>query len=199
MGETEDELLRRLEREEEENRQFQVLKEKRKKNPFWSQREDALNGGGAGGSNEEDVMEKLEKRLKEQQQQQEINDHLEELQTRLEEVESKGGSDVVAQLAKEKVEREIELRREQKLKVQEQDDAERAKLAFELRNQQKRPMEPVDNNVVAGDAQQPPTKKLQRKRPIIPSTITIKRKPTIIPQQKNEIKLDYSSSSSDSE
>ncbi|KAG7661567.1 cwf16 [[Candida] subhashii] len=183
--ETEDELLKRLEREEEENKKFQLLKEKRKRNPFWSERE-ALNAGDG------DVMENLEKRLKEQQKQQEINEHLEELQNRLDDVESKGGSDKVAELAKEKVERELELQRENQLKA-ELDDAELAKLAFENK---KRPA-PEQSEEVEKEALQgipPPSKKVHlRKRPVIPSAISIKRKPIL--QPKNEINLGYSSSS----
>ncbi|ABN64320.2 predicted protein, partial [Scheffersomyces stipitis CBS 6054] len=69
---TEDELLQRLEKEEQENLKFQTLKERRKRNPFWNKQESLQAGG--------DVYENLEKRLSEQQREQQLNEHLEELQ-----------------------------------------------------------------------------------------------------------------------
>lgn len=80
--ETEEEILERLLKEEQENKQFQELKEKRKKNAFW-QKNDKLTENG-------DITENLEKRLQEQQRQQEINDHLEYLQAKNSRLSSKG-------------------------------------------------------------------------------------------------------------
>ncbi|CAX42542.1 component of spliceosome involved in mRNA splicing, putative [Candida dubliniensis CD36] len=66
--ESEDDLLARLEKEEQEDKKYQLLKSKRKNNPFW---------------NEQTVgMENLEKRLQEQHKQQLLNEQLEAIQTK---------------------------------------------------------------------------------------------------------------------
>ena len=68
--ETEDDLLDRLQKEEEEDKKFKELQEKRKKNPFWKEQSTG--------------MENLEKRLQEQQKQQVLNEQLEAIQSKVE-------------------------------------------------------------------------------------------------------------------
>ncbi|KAI5953110.1 cwf16 [Candida jiufengensis] len=72
--ETDDELLKRLENEDIEDKKFQLLQKKRQKNPFWKEQDDSKG----------DVMEKFEKRLIEQQKQQQINEELEAIQRQVE-------------------------------------------------------------------------------------------------------------------
>ncbi|EGW31187.1 uncharacterized protein SPAPADRAFT_153961 [Spathaspora passalidarum NRRL Y-27907] len=167
-GESEDDLLKRLEKEEEENKKFQLLKEKRKYDPFWSEKEQLNNGG--------DVMQNLEKRLQEQQKQQEINDQLEELQVKLDDVKAKGGTDKIADMAQKKVESDIQLQK----KIQEQADNQDEAIAKTAFSRSKRPLE----------ASKLPTVK----RTTIPSKITLKKKPISTPVINN---LDYSSSDED--
>lgn len=88
-AETEDEVLLRLEKEELENKEFQLVKEQRKRNPFWKKQE-ALNG------ESKDVFAELQERLVEQQRQQEINEHLEELHAKVTRIEDHGGAEMVA-------------------------------------------------------------------------------------------------------
>ncbi|CAG90158.2 DEHA2G03696p [Debaryomyces hansenii CBS767] len=99
--ETEEEILERLEKEEKENKSFQLLKEKRKKNPFWQQNESLKDQKG-------DLMENLEKRLQDQQRQQEMTEHLEYLQAKSSSLQAKGGRDRALNEAKDKLGEEIE-------------------------------------------------------------------------------------------
>lgn len=94
--ETEEEILNRLEKEEQENQSYQVIKEKRKKNPFWN-KDNKLNDGDG------DLMENLEKRLQQQQRENEINDHLEQLQAKQDYIASQGGKDELMSNAQEKI------------------------------------------------------------------------------------------------
>lgn len=87
--ETEDEILLRLEKEELENKAFQLAKEQRKRNPFWKKQE-PLNG------ESKDVFAALQERLVEQQRQQEVSDHLEGLHEKVTRIEAHGGAEKVA-------------------------------------------------------------------------------------------------------
>lgn len=73
VHETEDEILERLLKEDQENKKYQELKENRKKNPFWKQNTDLKNGDG-------NLSENLGDKLLEQQKQHEMMEHLEYLQ-----------------------------------------------------------------------------------------------------------------------
>lgn len=66
--ETEDDILARLQKEEEEDQKYHLLQAKRKKNPFWN--EQTLG------------MENLEQRLKEQHHHQKLDQQLEAIQAR---------------------------------------------------------------------------------------------------------------------
>ncbi|RLV90992.1 Protein CWC16 [Spathaspora sp. JA1] len=168
QGESEDELLKRLEREEEENKKFQLLKEKRKHNPFWTESEH-LNKG--------DVLENLQKRLQEQQKQQQINNELEELQVKLDDVSAKGGVDKIADMAQKKIESDLQFQKQVEQDIEKQDEVI-AKVAFE--NRIKRPLEKEEVPVV--------------KRSTVPSKITLKKKKPISKPINN---LNYSSSDED--
>lgn len=85
--ETEDDLLDRLEKEEQDDKKFKELQEKRKKNPFWKEQSTG--------------MENLEKRLQEQHKQQVLNDQLEAIQSKVDTM----GKDMLEDLAREKVNR----------------------------------------------------------------------------------------------
>lgn len=87
--ETEDEILLRLEKEELENKAFQLAKEQRKRNPFWK-RQEPLNG------ESKDVFAALQERLVEQQRQQEVSEHLEGLREKVTRIEDHGGAEKVA-------------------------------------------------------------------------------------------------------
>lgn len=89
--ETEDEILERLVREEEENEKYQMLKEKRKKNPFWNKNEK---------STDKDVFESLQEKLKLQQRQQQLEDHLEEVQANREKIGTVGESELIRRAQK---------------------------------------------------------------------------------------------------
>ncbi|CUM50355.1 uncharacterized protein AC631_01754 [Debaryomyces fabryi] len=121
--ETEEQILERLEREEKENNSFQLLKEKRKKNPFWQQNESLKDQKG-------DLMENLEKRLQDQQRQQEITDHLEYLQAKNSLLQAKGGRDQALNEAREKVEKDIELMKSLREDLASKEDEELAKDMF---------------------------------------------------------------------
>lgn len=86
--ETEDQILERLEREDRENQSYQVLKEKRKRNPFWTKDDGLKNSEGS-------VMENLLKRLLQQHRENAANDELEQLQAKLESLRLHGGKDAV--------------------------------------------------------------------------------------------------------
>lgn len=86
--ETEDELFKRLEKEEEENSEFQILKNKRKNNPFWKAN-DSSN----------DKIESLQDRLTQQLHQQEMMEGLENLHQKYEDINSKGGKEVLTDQA----------------------------------------------------------------------------------------------------
>lgn len=121
--ETEEDILERLEREEKENKSFQLLKEKRKKNPFWQQNESLKDQKG-------DIMENLEKRLQDQQRQQEITDHLEYLQAKNLLVQEKGGKDQVLNKARNMLEKEIELIKSLREELARKEDEELVKDKF---------------------------------------------------------------------
>lgn len=121
--ETEDEILQRLEREEKENREYKILQEKRKKNPFWQKNESLKDQEG-------DIMENLEKRLQDQQRQQEATDHLEYLQAKSNQLQAKGGTDKALKDAQNKLDEEIELLRALKEQAANKEDEEIAKNKF---------------------------------------------------------------------
>lgn len=121
--ETEEEILERLEREEKENASFQLLREKRKKNPFWQKKESLKDGEG-------DLMENLEKKLTQQQKQQEINEHLEYLQAKNSEVARSGGSEKMAHEAREAINKEIAELKQLQQQVEEEEDEEESRRAF---------------------------------------------------------------------
>lgn len=121
--ETEEEILDRLEREEKENASFQLLREKRKKNPFWQKKESLKDGEG-------DLMENLEKKLTQQQKQQEINDHLEYLQAKSAEVAKSGGTEKVAHEAHEAINKEIAELKQLQQQVEDEEDEEESRRAF---------------------------------------------------------------------
>ncbi|CUM63645.1 uncharacterized protein PRCAT00001227001 [Priceomyces carsonii] len=116
--ETEDEILLRLEKEEQENKSYQILKEKRKKNPFWKQTESLKDSDG-------NIMEALEKRLDEQVRQQQLNDELEDLQHRSSKIQEQGGTDMLL----DKAEKEMALHH-QALLSQDDEDVKLAMNAF---------------------------------------------------------------------
>ncbi|EGV66417.1 DUF572-domain-containing protein [Yamadazyma tenuis ATCC 10573] len=74
VQETQDEILERLLKEDQENKKFQESREQRKKNPFW--KENNLKKGAG------DLTENLGEKLQEQQRQYEINEQLEYLQAK---------------------------------------------------------------------------------------------------------------------
>ncbi|ODV78363.1 DUF572-domain-containing protein [Suhomyces tanzawaensis NRRL Y-17324] len=127
--ETEDELLQRLEKEENENQSFQTLKEQRKKNPFWQKSESLKDGDG-------DMMQNLEKKLQDQQRQQMIDDQLEELHYRNSQLKAKGGDEVLASEAKAKLQSEINKLEGMKQELHDQEDNEVAKRAFDRKRAQ---------------------------------------------------------------
>lgn len=121
--ETEEEILERLEKEEKENKSFQLLKEKRKKNPFWQQNESLKDQKG-------DLMENLEKRLQDQQRQQEMTEHLEYLQAKSSLLQAKGGRDRALNEAKDKLGEEIELMKSLREDLASKEDEELTKDKF---------------------------------------------------------------------
>ncbi|KAK6458661.1 CWC16 protein [Scheffersomyces xylosifermentans] len=162
--ETEDELLERLQKEEEESEKYQLLREKRKKNPFWNKQESLQNG---------DVYENLEKRISEHQREQEINEHLEELQFRNSRLQAKGGSDKLIEDAKAKIEQEIQELEKVRQSIQEEEDAKSAKEAFKeaFKGESSTSSTSVDSKkrVVEDERTSPPRKK-------VALAITLKKK-----------------------
>lgn len=94
-GETDEEILKRLEAEEKADRDYQNLLKRRKNNPFWTE-----NSGGADG----DVMEKFEKRLVEQHKEQQLNEELEAIQRQVDARKERGGDDALVDLVTKKFE-----------------------------------------------------------------------------------------------
>lgn len=92
--ETDEEILQRLEREDQENQKYQEQKQKRKNNPFWQDNKGNQNGS---------ALENLEERLLEQQKQQEIHDHLAFLQAKSQRIQQSGGHEKLADNAKQQL------------------------------------------------------------------------------------------------
>lgn len=177
--ETEDELLQRLEKEEQENLKFQTLKERRKRNPFWNKQESLQAGG--------DVYENLEKRLLEQQREQQLNEHLEELQMKNNQLQAKGGSDKLIEEAKERLENELRELRNNRQEEQNKEDDERARNAFRKRSreQEEEKYDNKDDNILKKPAIE---SKEVHEEPIevfgaIPSEVTIAKKITLKKKQ----------------
>ncbi|CAK7902541.1 splicing factor Yju2p [[Candida] anglica] len=122
-AETEDEILERLEKEELEDQSYQMIKEKRKRNPFW-QKDEGLKGGDG------DIMANLEKKLQQQQKEHEINEHLEQLQARQEHIRQQGGDENVVSTAQERITNEIAQLEKSKNEIFDKEDSELAKRAF---------------------------------------------------------------------
>lgn len=150
--ESEDELLKRLEKEEKDNLAYQETLERRKKNPFWQKIESLKDGTG-------DVLENLEKRLEQQQRQQAISDHLEELQHKSTQLQVKGGTDELTNEATKKVQAQIIKLQQIQTQLQEREDEEAAKKAFQ------EPVEPSRKRALD----------TQSERVTVSSTITIKK------------------------
>lgn len=100
--ETEDEILARLEKEEEESRMYKEQQERRKKNPFW-QKQNETNA---------DVMTNLEEKLAKQQEEQQMHDHLMYLQAKASRLQESGGQERLVKEAQAKLEEERKLKRE---------------------------------------------------------------------------------------
>ncbi|CAH2356008.1 splicing factor Yju2p [[Candida] railenensis] len=132
--ETEDEILERLEREEQENQSYQVLKDKRKRNPFW-QKQDGLKDGDG------NVMENLEKRLLQQQRENEINDHLEQLHARQVHINEHGGNEQMINSAQRMINSDLSTREEQD-ELADEDAAQRAFAKF--RSEKKQTVEKIE-------------------------------------------------------
>lgn len=94
--ESESEVLERLEKEDIENRLFQLQEKRRKFDKFWKKDEGLKNQEG-------DVMENLQKKLLGQQREQEINEELASLNERKALLQSKGGSDTAIVLAQSRI------------------------------------------------------------------------------------------------
>lgn len=77
--ETPEQILERLEREEQENKKFQLEKEKRAKNPFWKH-----------AATSDDKMENLEEKMVAQMRQHELETELESLQSKNSKLQEKG-------------------------------------------------------------------------------------------------------------
>lgn len=90
--ETEDQMLERLERQEKENQEFQLQREKRKANPFWQ----ALPQSNT-------TLEGFEERLLEQQKEQQMHDHLTFLQAKAATLQNSGGAEAAILRAQEKI------------------------------------------------------------------------------------------------
>lgn len=151
--ETEDELLLRLEREELENLTFKKQQEQRKKNPFWQKIESLKDG---------DVMENLQARLEQQQRQQAITDHLEELQFKNSQLQASGGSDKASAEAMLKLRSQIDRLQNVQRDLQEREDDQRAKEAFNVNKDDKEDTSRVSEKVIHP--------------PITKRVITLKRK-----------------------
>lgn len=126
--ETPEEVLQRLEKEEQENSKFQVEKERRMKNPFWKDQK-----------SEGDKMEELQNKLVSQMKQQELDEHLEQLQRRNEQISANGGSDKLSADLKRKLQSANELEEQ----LLEQQDDEIAQQAFKKLKQEPEPAEVV--------------------------------------------------------
>lgn len=171
--ESEDELLQRLQNEEEKDKKYQLLMKKRKTNPFWKE-QDASGG---------DVMEKFEKRLVEQQRQQELTAELEAIQKQVDNSKSKSGDEVLSNLLERKEDDArtdetdgSESEENNEAGLEKIDDAARAQKS-ETTTEQKGEKTP-DRRAKSNPT---PLK--------IPSKIIVRKKPNAIPN------LDYSSDS----
>lgn len=146
--ETEDEILDRLEREEQENQSYQVLKDKRKRNPFW-QKQDGLKDGDG------NVMENLEKRLLQQQRENEINDHLEQLHARQMHINEYGGNEQMINSAQRMINSDLSTREELD-ELADEDAAQRAFARF--RSEKKRTIEEIEIGSSEEEEKQEPQK-----------------------------------------
>lgn len=140
VDETEDELFKRLEREEQENAQFQTLKEKRKKNPFWQSNDSNQNN---------DIMENLQDRLQQQMHQQQITEDLENLQEKHLNMINKGGREFLTDQAIEKLKQLQEPTFEKQHKL-EQDKPVAPIIKSKILIKKKAPTNVSTNNVING-------------------------------------------------
>ncbi|KAL7665267.1 Splicing factor YJU2 [[Candida] zeylanoides] len=117
--ETEDQILERLEREDRENQSYQVLKEKRKRNPFWTKDDGLKNGEGS-------IIENLSKRLLQQHRENAANEELEQLQAKQESVRLQGGKDAVTRHLQTHIASELD----EQARAADVDDDDAAQRAF---------------------------------------------------------------------
>ncbi|KAK6198104.1 CWC16 protein [Scheffersomyces amazonensis] len=153
-GETEEELLQRLQQEEAEDVKFKLLQEKRKKNPFYSLTDETNNG---------DVLDNFEKRLIEQQRQQQIEQHLEELQTKNDQLQALGGEDKLAIEAKQKIAQQIDKLQAIQNELNDEEDQQKIQQAFSSSKRKADSEEVIETEPVP-------------KKIFINSKITLKRK-----------------------
>lgn len=167
--ETPEEILQRLEKEEQENSKFQVEKERRMKNPFWK---DQKTDG--------DKLEELQNKLVNQMKQQEVDQHLEDLQRKNEKIIASGGTDKLSAEMKRKLEDANEL---EELWLEKEDEAI-AQQAFKKQKQEKVTL-PLDQDQgipkIAAPAVVPP-------RPAIPKTISIAKPTSRVTSQPTKAK-----------
>ncbi|KAK6464441.1 CWC16 protein [Scheffersomyces coipomensis] len=164
-NETEDELLTRLEKEDIEDEKFKLLQEKRKKNPFYNPNDDS-NG---------DTMENFEKRLIEQKKQQEIDQHLEELQFKNDQLQALGGESELLSEASENLSNRINQFKQIQHQLNEEEDEKLIQQAFNKSNDLKRKIEHDQSSEVTPiesvPLSNPPVKKI-----LVASKITLKKK-----------------------
>lgn len=98
VHETEEEILERLLKEDKQDKQFQELKAKREKNPFYKPSEN-----GADGTNVATDPETLQQKFQQQQRQFELDEHLQYLQARNARLMAKGSTSNVIDNIKNKL------------------------------------------------------------------------------------------------